>query len=90
MTAEKKAAAGGRDFGGRSGEHGIAGIRRVGDCSLDPDKYEAVLIGIGKDGRWFLGSPRRCCRKCCAGQRVMLTPTPMSPDAARGASGAWT
>jgi D-alanine-D-alanine ligase len=46
--------------------------------SLDPDKYEAVLIGIGKDGRWFLGSPaqKMLPEVLRQGQRVMLSADP--------------
>ena len=32
--------------------------------ALDPEKYEAVPIGISKDGRWLAGTQAiRCCRK---------------------------
>ena len=42
-------------FGGRSGEHEVSlrSARFVLD-SLDPHKYEAVPIGIAKDGEWLL------------------------------------
>jgi D-alanine-D-alanine ligase len=42
-------------FGGRSAEHEISCIsaRSVIDA-LDPDRAEAVPIGIGRDGRWYL------------------------------------
>ena len=42
-------------FGGRSAEHEISCIsaRSVIDA-LDPDRTEAVPIGIGRDGRWHL------------------------------------
>jgi D-alanine-D-alanine ligase len=40
-------------FGGRSAEHEVSVVsaRSVVD-SLDPDRYEIVLIGIDKEGRW--------------------------------------
>lgn len=42
-------------FGGRSAEHEVSlqSARNVID-SLDKEKYEPVLIGIDKEGRWFL------------------------------------
>jgi D-alanine-D-alanine ligase len=41
-------------FGGESGEHevSIASARSV-LSALDPDRYEAVLIGITREGRWL-------------------------------------
>jgi D-alanine-D-alanine ligase len=43
--------------GGRSSEHDIslASARSVLEA-LDPDKYEAVTVAIGRDGRWELGT----------------------------------
>src|SRR6266508_3478237 len=40
-------------FGGRSAEHEVSVVsaRSVVEA-LDPDRYEAVLIGIDKQGRW--------------------------------------
>jgi D-alanine-D-alanine ligase len=42
-------------FGGRSAEHEISVLsaRSVIDA-LDPDRYDAVAIGVTKDGRWRL------------------------------------
>jgi len=42
-------------FGGRSAEHEVSlqSARNVIE-SLDKDRYEPVLIGIDKEGRWFL------------------------------------
>jgi D-alanine-D-alanine ligase len=42
-------------FGGRSAEHEVSlqSARNVIE-SLDPERYEPVLIGIDKEGRWFL------------------------------------
>jgi D-alanine-D-alanine ligase len=44
-------------MGGRSSEHeiSIASARSVLE-SLDPERYESVTVGIGRDGRWELGS----------------------------------
>ncbi len=43
-------------FGGKSGEHevSLASARSV-LAALDKDKYEPVLIGVSKEGRWLLG-----------------------------------
>lgn len=42
-------------FGGRSAEHEISLLSAQNVvASLDPEKYEPVLIGIDREGRWFL------------------------------------
>jgi D-alanine-D-alanine ligase len=79
MTAEKKRLRIGIIFGGRSGEHEVSLVSAASVIrALDPDKYEAVLIGIGKDGRWFLGSPaqKMLPEVLRQGQRVMLSADP--------------
>ena len=44
-------------FGGRSGEHEISLISAASVLrALDPRKYEAVPIGITREGRWRVGS----------------------------------
>ena len=47
-------------FGGRSAEHEISVIsaRSLLDA-LDPERYEALAIGVTKQGRWqlMLGGP---------------------------------
>jgi D-alanine-D-alanine ligase len=44
-------------FGGRSGEHEVSLASAASVIrALDPAKYEAVPIGIAKDGRWLVGS----------------------------------
>ena len=42
-------------FGGRSAEHEVSlqSAKNVIEA-MDRDKYELVLIGIDKDGRWYL------------------------------------
>jgi D-alanine-D-alanine ligase len=44
-------------FGGRSGEHEVS-IRSAGSVisALDRNKYEVILIGITKEGRWITGN----------------------------------
>src|ERR1700683_153281 len=66
-------------FGGRSGEHEVslssaASVIRA----LDPDKYEAVPIGITKDGRWLAGKPAQKMLPDVLknGARVMLSADP--------------
>jgi D-alanine-D-alanine ligase len=79
MTAEKKRLRVGIIFGGRSGEHEVSLVSAASVIrALDPDKYEAVPIGIGKDGRWFLGSPaqKMLPEVLRQGQRVMLSADP--------------
>ena len=44
-------------FGGRSVEHEVALSSAASVIrALDPEKYEAVPIGISKDGRWLVGT----------------------------------
>jgi D-alanine-D-alanine ligase len=47
-------------FGGKSAEHEVSlqSAKNVFDA-IDRDKYDPVLIGIGKDGRWLLNDPAR-------------------------------
>ncbi|WP_067544701.1 D-alanine--D-alanine ligase family protein [Nocardia crassostreae] len=52
-------------FGGRSNEHGVSCVSaRTVLGSLDPERYEAVPIGITQDGTWVLasGDPRELTR----------------------------
>src|ERR1700733_1782094 len=57
MTTEKKRLRIGVLFGGRSGEHEVSLVSAASVISaLDPAKYEAVPIGITKDGRWLAGT----------------------------------
>jgi D-alanine-D-alanine ligase len=80
MTAEKKKKLRvGVIFGGRSGEHEVSLVSAASVMgALDPEKYEAVPIGIGKDGRWLVGSPaqKMLPEVLRAGQRVMLPAEP--------------
>src|ERR1700752_1934736 len=57
MKTDKKRLRVGILFGGRSGEHEVSLISAASVISaLDPEKYEAVPIGISKDGRWLAGT----------------------------------
>ncbi len=52
MQARKKV---GLLFGGRSAEHEVSKLSAANVLrALDPDRYDVVLIGIGRDGRWVL------------------------------------
>src|SRR5215469_15916165 len=63
-------------FGGRSGEHEVslasaASVMR----GLDPEKYEAVPIGITKEGHWRIGAgaQRMLPEVLRGGQDVVMT-----------------
>ena len=80
-------------FGGKSAEHEVSlqSAKNVFDF-IDREKYEPVLIGIDKNGRWFLGGdsassilldtddPRRI-RLIPSGSSVALLPQMDSVDA---------
>ena len=81
MAAEKKRLRIGVLFGGRSGEHEVSLVSAASVIrALDPEKYEAVLIGIAKDGRWLAGSPaqKMLPEVLRSGQHVMLPADPGS------------
>jgi D-alanine-D-alanine ligase len=80
MTAEKKLRVG-VIFGGRSGEHEVSLASAASVIrALDPEKYEAVPIGIAKDGRWLAGSPaqKMLPEVIANGQHVVLPADPGS------------
>jgi len=66
-------------FGGRSGEHEVSLASAASVIrALNPEKYEAVPIGIAKDGRWLAGSGamKLLGDVLRSGDRVVLTPDP--------------
>jgi len=66
-------------FGGRSGEHEVSLASAASVIrGLDPDKYEAVPIGITKDGHWLIGegAAKLLPDILKGGRRVMLTADP--------------
>jgi D-alanine-D-alanine ligase len=68
-------------FGGRSGEHEVSLASAASVIrALDPEKYEAVPIGISKDGRWLVGSSanKMLPDVLKSGERVSLPPDPTS------------
>src|SRR6202008_3463362 len=79
MTPDKNGLRVGILFGGRSGEHEVslasaASVLR----GLDPDKYEAVPIGISKEGHWLVGgaAQKMLPEVLKAGQRVVMAADP--------------
>ena len=82
MSTEKKRLRVGVLFGGRSGEHEVSLASAASVIrELDPEKYEAVPIGITKDGRWLVGggAHKVLPEVLKTGQRVVL---PADPNAA--------
>ena len=57
MTTENEKLRIGILFGGRSGEHEVS-LRSAASVisALDPEKYEALPIGITKEGRWLVAA----------------------------------
>ncbi|MGC1383999.1 MAG: D-alanine--D-alanine ligase family protein [Candidatus Acidiferrales bacterium] len=79
---EKKRLRVGILFGGRSGEHEVSLVSAASVIrALDPEKYEAVPIGITKDGRWLVSakSHKMLADVLKSGNRVLL---PADPSAA--------
>ena len=79
MTTEKKRLRVGVLFGGRSGEHEVSLISAASVIqALDPQKYEAVPIGITKDGQWLAGTAahKMLPEILRTGERVMLSADP--------------
>jgi D-alanine-D-alanine ligase len=79
MTNEKKRLRVGVLFGGRSGEHEVSLASAASVIrGLDSEKYEAVPVGIAKDGRWLIGAgaQRLLPEVLKTGQRVVLPADP--------------
>lgn len=79
MSPDKKRLRVGILFGGRSGEHEVSLASATSVIrGLDPDKYEAVPIGISKEGHWLIGSAaqKMLPEVLKGGQRVMMTADP--------------
>ncbi|MBT6254490.1 D-alanine--D-alanine ligase [Candidatus Uhrbacteria bacterium] len=62
-------------FGGQSAEHDVSlmSAQSVYDA-LDKEKYNPVLIGIDKSGRWLLGSDAEIVKVDPKGDEVVLVP----------------
>src|ERR1700758_3212304 len=86
MTNDKKRLRVGVLFGGRSGEHEVSLASAASVIrGLDPDKYDAVPIGISKEGHWLTpaasGAKLNSAQKMLpevlrAGQRVVMAADP--------------
>lgn len=79
MTPEKKRLRIGVLFGGRSGEHEVSLASAASVIrGLDSDKYEAVPIGITKEGHWLIGTSaqKMLPEVLRTGQRVTMTADP--------------
>ncbi len=81
MTTDRKRLRVGILFGGRSGEHEVSLASASSVLkALDPEKYEAVPIGISKDGRWLAGTgaQKLLPEVLKSGRRVVLPADPNS------------
>jgi D-alanine-D-alanine ligase len=79
VTLEKKRLKIGVLFGGRSGEHEVSLASAASVIrGMDPDQYEAVPIGITKEGHWLIGTGAQKMLPDIlrGGQRVMMTADP--------------
>ena len=79
MTPANKRLRVGVLFGGRSGEHEVSLASAASVIrGLDPDKYEAVPIGITKEGHWLVGAgaTKLLPEVLRTGQRVTMTADP--------------
>jgi D-alanine-D-alanine ligase len=79
VSPEKKRLKVGVLFGGRSGEHEVSLASAASVIrGLDPDKYEAVPIGITKEGHWLVGgaAQKMLPEVLRSGQRVTMTADP--------------
>jgi D-alanine-D-alanine ligase len=79
VSSEKRRLKVGVLFGGRSGEHEVSLASAASVIrGLDPDKYEAVPIGITKDGHWLIGSgaQKMLGDVLRSGRRVMMMADP--------------
>src|SRR5580692_7215826 len=79
MSPDKKRLRIGVLFGGRSGEHEVSLASAASVIrGLDPDKYEALPIGITKEGHWLIGASaqKMLPEVLKGGQRVMMTADP--------------
>jgi D-alanine-D-alanine ligase len=79
MVDERKRLRVGVLFGGRSGEHEVSLASAASVIrGLDPDKYEAVPIGITKEGHWLVGATaqKMLPEVLRTGQRVTMTADP--------------
>jgi D-alanine-D-alanine ligase len=70
-------------FGGRSGEHEVSLMSASSvRAALDPDRYEIVMIGITKSGRWITGDAAAALESGDLNNApsATLLPNPESPE----------
>jgi D-alanine-D-alanine ligase len=82
VSGEKRRLKVGVLFGGRSGEHEVSLASAASVIrGMDTDKYEAVPIGITKDGHWLIGTgaQKMLPDVLRSGQRVILMADPTEP-----------
>ena len=68
-------------LGGRSGEHDVSLMSASSVISaLDPDKYEVIMIGITREGRWLAGDVSSALYSGLEGlgKRAALLPDPQT------------
>ena len=71
MTTNKKRLRVGVLFGGRSGEHEVSLASAASVIrGLDPDKYEAVPIGISKEGHWLAAAASSAKLEAASGAKL--------------------
>ncbi len=92
LSAEQRKLRVGVLFGGRSGEHEVSLASAASVIrGLDTKKYEAVPIGITKEGHWLIGngSPAKLPEVLRHGKRVVMSadPTDSALIALDGSSG---
>lgn len=64
-------------FGGRSGEHEVSLMSaRSVRAALDPEKYDVVMIGITKSGRWITGDVAQALESGMLGEAPWATLLP--------------
>ncbi|MBM3127803.1 MAG: D-alanine--D-alanine ligase [Chloroflexi bacterium] len=69
-------------FGGKSGEHEISLASAQGVArAIDRDKYDVVLIGVTKEGRWITGGN-------ALQQLAAISPTPLLAPESESTNGA--
>jgi D-alanine-D-alanine ligase len=79
VSAEQRKLRVGVLFGGRSGEHEVSLASAASVIrGLNPQKYEAVPIGITKEGHWLIGAgaQKMLPEVLKAGQRVVMSADP--------------
>ncbi len=73
-------------FGGRSGEHEVSVVSAASVFSaLDPERFEAIPVGVTKGGRWLLVRDLEAVRAAGRVEEGAGTPLAVVPGAGRAA-----